>query len=111
MGAGGLSSRLAKKTGWVMPVLAPHQPLFSQGCAGCALQSVSCSERQAHLCKGHGAGQLGGLGASPGTGETLQLSFTISTPAMGGEVAGWHGRAPQAAFEGRQLAWPEQALT
>ena len=111
MGAGELSSWLAEKTGWVILVLAPRQPLFSQGCAGCALQSVSCSEKQEHLCKGRGDGQLRGLGASPGKGATSQLSFTISTPAMGGETAGWHGRAPQAVFEAGQLARPEQALT
>lgn len=73
----------------------------SPGRAGCALQSISCSGGQEHLCKGHGAGQLG-LGALPGKGERHSCP-SLSPPCLRGETAGSPGSEKPGSRNGHSL--------
>lgn len=93
------------KTGRLIAVLAPWQPQSSPGHTGCALQSISCSGRQEHLCQGHGAGQLGGRSCAWQRGDVTAVlrhlhpacvarraAGTAGSP--GSEKAGsWHGQS------------------
>lgn len=80
MGAGGHSSWLAKKTGWVNPIAGPTLAPFQPGmCWLCPAEHLLLWKAGAPLQGTWSWVQLGGLGALPGKGEMLELSAAIST--------------------------------